>query len=69
MSALDIILLVMICGAVIGAVLYIIKKKKSGGCIGCSGCSGCSKSCQAQERCCGSNEINGMAIHIKRSTL
>ena len=69
MSALDIVLLVIIACAVIGAVLYIIKKKKRGGCIGCSGCDGCSKSCQEHEKCCGSSENTNFDIHIKRSTI
>lgn len=69
MSALDIILLIIIAVAVIGALRYIIKKKKSGGCVGCSGCSGCSKSCQMREKCRGTDKIDSSVIHIKRATL
>ena len=46
MSALDIILLIAIGCAVVAALRFTHKKKKSGGgCAGCSGCSGCSGSC------------------------
>lgn len=66
MSPLDIILLTIIAAAVIGALRYIIKKKKSGGCVGCSGCS---KTCPSREKCCGTNKIDSSSIHIKRATL
>ena len=68
MSALDVILLVIILSAVVGALRYIIKRKKSGGCVGCSGCSGCSKSCQMNNRC-GHDNIDSSSIHIKRASL
>ena len=46
MSALDIILLLIIGCAVVGALLSVLsKRKRGGGCAGCSGCSGACNSC------------------------
>ena len=46
MGILDITLLVVIGVLVLGAVISMIRKKKSGGsgCGGCSGCDGCDTS-------------------------
>ncbi|MEA4894902.1 MAG: FeoB-associated Cys-rich membrane protein [Oscillospiraceae bacterium] len=66
MNVIDVVLLVVIGVAIFGAVRYIAKQKKSGGCIGCSGCSACGKSLKA----CGKarTAINVSDIHIKRAT-
>lgn len=45
MNIVDYVLIALVLAAVTGALLYLRKQKKAGGCIGCSGggkgCCGC----------------------------
>ena len=43
MGPVDIVLLVLIAAAVIGAVILTVRRKKHGCSCGCAGCDGCRK--------------------------
>ncbi len=49
MNAADIVLILLIAAAVIGAVVHIVRRKRQGKGCGC-GCAGCSGNCTSMQK-------------------
>lgn len=45
MNVYDIFIIVLIAALLAGAIVYIVKNRRKGGCTGCGGCESCGRNC------------------------